>query len=1175
MAGGTLKEAIRIVLETEGREGVEALRSALAGIGDVSAETLADTDRLLESLAGLNETAAKTKQFAALKTELEGTTKSLDEASAAAIQLSLQIKQTDKPSKEMLRNYKDVRKEVTRLEAVQSKQAAAQSRVGAELLRAGVDTRSLADANKLLRTRIDETNAALHKQVDTAQQQSARTKQQRVATEEADAAFRKFAKSGQVSAEALDKYRRRTDEATAGSKRLAGEGGRLGSTFSRLRGLVAPVLAFLSFRSAIGGIKNLAGVGAAAENARRALGNLYGTQDEGNRAYAELNALAKRSGLIFSDVLNDAKKLKAFGLDPLNGSYQAMVDQNAAVGGSQEDLSGKVLALGQAWAKQKLQGEEILQLTERGVSVWDALATSTGKSVIELQKLSAQGKLGRDVIRGLYEEIGRQNSGAAERSLGSLTGLLSQASARWLEFRQKVADAGVTDYLKQQVQSLIGSTTDMDALAKRVSAGIIGTLEALKKLGQQIALIGKPIASAALALAKHADAVVLLGKVYVALKLTKFTNQFIALTRAQIAATAATQAATAAEARRGFGVGKLVGLLNRLPKLIKISLLVAGLDYTLNSFIKLNEAIDYRRDALSKVAGFERSQNELLQEQLRLGQQLQSLYQNSSEVVVKSAEQISNLTKEQAQDYRFALEQARQYFGGVIREARASGNAQDEAAATDRWQKLGVAIDDVNSRIQKLGDTAAANEGIKAFVTNAVANFDELYNKSNQAQEAVSGIFDGLDLAHADGLKQAVDIIDQVNARGIAASEAIKGELRKALIAVSADDLPALKAAAQEAFGEGTAGAKLFADEVDRINLTRLGVDIEAIKTGFTKTGRAAVDAFEGAISEIDKLGLTAEQRSQAIAQAFDNAFKQANTKAELQALRQSLIDALSAGDLGFAAFKERITETDKKLEDLAARGKGVGQAVAAGADTAGSALDNMAQSAQSASTKVEDTGAAADDTGKKSEKGAQGVKEMSFAFVQMSDTATKALIAQNKFAAFQDIWLKNINAITGEWRKQKAAIDEVNSALDDQLATFDPLNEKVKQLQQQYEYVDEATLRSLAEKQQRLEQERDRVAQDAKRAADEAKRAKEEAAKTAAEANATPGTNSAAATTTTANRPAVGSAAIAGSGQLLATLRVQIVGGGSFDLEVAPSSVSGFLDELRRSQSVSIRGAR
>ena len=58
MADSALKEAIRIVLETEGREGVDALRKSLESVGDVSVDLLrriqrAPKSQLAKCLAGL------------------------------------------------------------------------------------------------------------------------------------------------------------------------------------------------------------------------------------------------------------------------------------------------------------------------------------------------------------------------------------------------------------------------------------------------------------------------------------------------------------------------------------------------------------------------------------------------------------------------------------------------------------------------------------------------------------------------------------------------------------------------------------------------------------------------------------------------------------------------------------------------------------------------------------------------------------------------------------------------------------------------------------------------------------------------------------------------------------------------------------------------------------------
>ncbi|UJQ35582.1 tape measure protein [Aeromonas caviae] len=48
-------------------------------------------------------------------------------------------------------------------------------------------------------------------------------------------------------------------------------------------------------------------------------------------------------------------RLKAFGIDPMNGDMQGIVDQVYKLGGGFEKVQGISLALGQPWAKQKLQ----------------------------------------------------------------------------------------------------------------------------------------------------------------------------------------------------------------------------------------------------------------------------------------------------------------------------------------------------------------------------------------------------------------------------------------------------------------------------------------------------------------------------------------------------------------------------------------------------------------------------------------------------------------------------------------------------------------------------------------------------------------------------------------------------------------------------------------------------
>src|SRR5690606_20309404 len=106
-----------------------------------------------------------------------------------------------------------------------------------------------------------------------------------------------------------------------------------------------------------------------------------------------------------------------------------------------------------------------------------------------------------------------------------------------------------------------------------------------------------------------------------------------------------------------------------------------------------------------------------------------------------------------------------------------------------------------------------------------------------------------------------------------------------ALADVADADLPGVRAAFEEAFGAGSEEAAKLGKAIDSINLTRLGVDVEQVRTGFSAAGRAAVDQFTAANAEVTKLGLTMEQRSRAIGQAFTNALGKISTSTELDAL--------------------------------------------------------------------------------------------------------------------------------------------------------------------------------------------------------------------------------------------------------------------------------------------------
>lgn len=1060
-----LEEAFRLVFETSGERGIDALRDALSKLGVEGTDAGKDVAEAIDKITRNSEDLERVNAFVKLKQQLVDTEAQLAKAQQGAQELFRTFSADDASSSRIKKLQDEARKSVNSLSEAAIRQRDQLQRIRGELDKSGISTRNLGSAQGELRRRMEEAQGQLRRTVDNVQ---------RYRSESLKAA----------------------KDIPASNERIVQSYGKVGGALHRLRSIAAPVLALLSFEGARRGIDNLTEVARKAEDARRSLGEMYKDADLGNRVYAQLEVIARRNGLSMDAAVAAAQKLKNFGLDPLNGSLQALIDQNAAVGGSQQDLEGKILALGQAWAKQKLQGEEILQLVERGVPVWDLLQKATGKNVQELQKLSEAGKLGRDVIAQLYQTIGQESAGAAQRSLGALSGLIAQSSARWLEFRQRIVDAGVGEYLKQQLRSILDSTGGMDALAKRISDGVISALEALRRLGTSLAPLGALVRDGALALAEHARQVVFLGKVYALLKLTQLAAQYSALTRATLANAAASTTAGNAAAGAAGKVGLLGAAVGRIPTLLRLSVAVIGVDWAIQQFRELEQAMLDKQVAQQAQERFEIAQRDLVREQLALGQQLQQLYRASADTAIKSAADVTRLNRDQAESYKFALEQARQYYAGVIREARATGDATREAMGRQQFEALQQALVAVQQRITEIGNAAVRENRVKLMAIEAVEAFDRLIAKGESTRKAVDGLFKGIDWTSDDGLAKAAEILSQMEVRGKAAAKAVREELAGELKKMAAEDLPGVEAAAVKAFGAGSAAARAMADAVDRARFDKLGVDLEAIRTGFTKAGREVTTAFADMVREIDGLGLTAEQKSTAIAQAFDNAFRQASTKAELQALKASLQDALSSGDIGFQEFQARIAATDAQLEALKSTGAGLGTEIARSAGIAGDALDGVARAAERASSATGSAGDAASAAGLKSADAAGKTQKFQHALGAMSQEAIKSLMALNKYAG-TDLWGVLWNKQMGVIREQTKALRSMNAELDEQLARYDPLSAKLEELRKQFNYVDDETLRGVAQKRMQLEQQVEQRREEARRAREEA----DEAARAAAEA--------------------------------------------------------------------------
>ncbi|GIU15591.1 phage tail tape measure protein [Shewanella sp. c952] len=393
----------------------QQLLSAKENVDKLSNEQKKSSQASKEQAAALSKASADLKQLELAQSHTEQSAKelstALDKQRRELLEMGVASDDAARKKADYTLKVKNARSELNRLASTLGKSKTELEQQTSKLTRAGYSMNKLADASKEL-------------------------KQQQTAAE--------TALSG------VNKQLARHDKLLAESKKSAKDFS--GSISGVTQSLLAMAGAYIGVDRLWESLKDILSAGDDAQSFSVQMTAVMGSIAAGEQATAWIKDFANNTGTKLESVQSAFSALKTFGIDPMNGSLQSMVDYNSRLGGSQEKLEGIILAVGQAWAKQKLQGEEILQLVERGVPVWDLLEKVTGKNVTQLQKLSASGELGRETIKALFDEMGKQANGQASKSLDRLSGQINLISNKFEEFKRIIADSGVyqvaVDFLK-------------------------------------------------------------------------------------------------------------------------------------------------------------------------------------------------------------------------------------------------------------------------------------------------------------------------------------------------------------------------------------------------------------------------------------------------------------------------------------------------------------------------------------------------------------------------------------------------------------------------------------------------------------------------------------------------------------------------------------------------------
>lgn len=156
--------------------------------------------------------------------------------------------------------------------------------------------------------------------------------------------------------------------------------------------------------------------------------SMLGSAEKTKVLLKKLTDMAAKTPFEFPELATAAKKMLAFGFEAekIPNIMKNIGDASAGLGLGAEGVSRITTALGQMQAKQKVQAQELLQLTEAGIPALDILAKHFGKTTAEISQMQEKGLIpAEEAIDALIKGMGERFPDMMAKQSKSFDGLMS------------------------------------------------------------------------------------------------------------------------------------------------------------------------------------------------------------------------------------------------------------------------------------------------------------------------------------------------------------------------------------------------------------------------------------------------------------------------------------------------------------------------------------------------------------------------------------------------------------------------------------------------------------------------------------------------------------------------------------------------------------------------------
>lgn len=238
----------------------------------------------------------------------------------------------------------------------------------------------------------------------------------------------------------VERSTRDAEETTRSSTSNAGTfwsnfGDRVSGAASRVVGAAVDLAKYGAI--GLGGLAVAAGTmglktAASMETAQIGFETMLGSAKAANSFLGDLQKFAAKTPFEFPELQSAASSLISVGVETSKviPIMTTLGNVTSGMGTGAEGVKRATIALQQMSAAGRITGEDLNQLRDAGIPVFDLLAAATGKSKEEVAALAQAGKLGKDEMNQLFSalETGRgleRFSGLMEKQSQSLSGMFS------------------------------------------------------------------------------------------------------------------------------------------------------------------------------------------------------------------------------------------------------------------------------------------------------------------------------------------------------------------------------------------------------------------------------------------------------------------------------------------------------------------------------------------------------------------------------------------------------------------------------------------------------------------------------------------------------------------------------------------------------------------------------